>query len=66
MKICAAVVGKVESFVDRNSGLGIGAGVGAVPEGAAQVDLSGLVGIGSRDLSATERQSDDWEIYAQV
>ena len=31
--------------MDKGSGLGIGAGVGEVPEGTAQVDPSELVGI---------------------
>lgn len=40
-----AVVGKAGGFVDKGSGLGIGAGVWRVPEGTAQVDLSERVWI---------------------
>jgi len=62
----AAVVGKAGGFVDEDSGLGIGAGVGRIPEGTAQIDLSERVGICPRNLSASEQRSCDRKIYAQT
>jgi len=41
----ATIDGEVGGLVDKRSGLGVGTGVGGVPEGTAQVDLSELVGV---------------------
>jgi len=41
----ATVSGEVRGLVDKRSGLGIGTGVGGVPEGTTQVDHSVCVGV---------------------
>ena len=44
------VLGEAGRLVDKRSGLRVGTVEGSVPEGTAEVDLSELVGIWSRDL----------------
>ena len=41
--------------MDECSGLGIGTGVGSVPEGTAEVDRSEFVGIWSRNFSISDQ-----------
>ena len=43
--VSAAVGGEVGRLMDKRSGLGIGTGVGGVPESTAQVNPSECVGI---------------------
>lgn len=53
----ATVDVEVGSFVDERSRLGICTGVGGVPESAAEVYRSELVGVWSRDGSVRIRRS---------
>ena len=52
-----AVDGEVGTLVDKRSGLGIGTGTWSVPEGTTEVDLSGLVGIWSRDSEISDQMT---------